>query len=131
MVGVLLISHGEMAKGMLDSISLFIPDAPQLDALELKAEDNPEDFRTVIEEKIKELDTGEGVIIFADMLGGTPANQTAYLLSDKVQVVTGMNLGMVLECLTLRQFDDVSIEHLISVGREGVVHLNELFRKEE
>ena len=131
MVGVLLISHGQMALGMLDSISLFIPDAPLLDALELKASDNPDDFRNVIADKIKELDTGDGVIIFADMLGGTPANQTAYLLSDSVQVVTGMNLGMVLECLTLRQFDEVSVDHLLQVGQEGIVHLNELFRKED
>lgn len=129
MKGVLLISHGEMAVGMLDSISFFMPDIPQLGALVLKVDDSPEEFRELVEKKITELDSGDGVIIFADMLGGTPANQSAYLMSEQIDIITGMSLNMVLECLALRELDNLSITQICQVGKGGISHLNKLFEE--
>ncbi len=131
MKGILLISHGEMSVGMLNSISFFMPDSPQLAALILNQEDSPEEFRELIEKKITELDSGDGVVIFTDMLGGTPANQSAYLMNDQVDIITGMNLSMVLECLALREFEDVSITQISQVGKAGINHLNKLFEERE
>ena len=126
MKGILLISHGEMAKGMADSISLFFGNLKQLDYLCLKKEDNPEQFRQLMIEKIKALDSGEGVIILADILGGTPCNQSAYVISDNVVVLTGMNLGMLISIMSARQGQTIDIEMVLNDGKMGINCLNDL-----
>ena len=71
MKGILLISHGEMAKGMVDSISLFFGNLKQLDYLCLKKEDNPEQFRQLMIEKIKGMNLGMLISIMSARQGQT------------------------------------------------------------
>lgn len=121
-----MISHGEMAKGMMDSISLFFGDLNQLDYLCLKKEDNPEQFREVMLNKVKSLDNGDGVIILSDILGGTPCNQAAYLINENITVLTGMNLGMLISIMASRQGQEVDIDMVINDGKTGINCLNDL-----
>ena len=124
MVGILLISHGKMAEGMIDSCKLlFGQELDQVDYLSLKEGDDPSSFRSQIMLKISELDSGDGVICLADILGGTPCNQLIYCLSDKVKGITGMNLPLLLEILTLRS-SCIDIESLVMQTKETIVYLN-------
>lgn len=126
MKGILLISHGEMAKGMIDSISLFFGDLEQLDYLCLNKEDNPEQFKEQMLEKISKLDSGDGVIILADILGGTPCNQSAYLVKENITVLTGMNLGMLISVMTSRQGKTIDIDMILDDAKVGINCLNDL-----
>jgi len=127
MLGIVLISHGGMAEGMVDSAKLFFGDTiEQLAFVSLKMEDNPDDFQVSLTEAIKEVDTGEGVIVLADLLGGTPSNRAAYVASENVQVITGMNLTIFLELLGLRLSGAVDVNKLIETGQSGIVSLNNL-----
>jgi mannose/fructose-specific phosphotransferase system component IIA len=133
MIGILLMSHGQMAEGMLDSAKLFFgDDIQQIKALCLKASDNPESFDERIKEAISEIDTGGGVIAMCDLLGGTPSNRSAYVVGDRVQVITGMNFTMLLELLGKRlnveDVKDVDIKELMNVGRDGIQCLNDLLK---
>ena len=131
MVGIVLISHGKMAEGMVDSAKLFFGDAiEQLAYVTLRMEDNPDDFQSSLAAAIKEVDGGEGVIVLADLLGGTPSNRAAYLVSDNVQVITGMNLTIFLELLGLRLSGAVDIQSLIATGQSGIVSLNDLLKQQ-
>ena len=95
MVGILLMSHGRMAEGMLDSSKLFFgDDIPQIKALCLMASDNPEEFDEKIRAAVEEIDDGQGVIAMCDLLGGTPCNRSALVLNDRLQVITGMNFSI-------------------------------------
>ena len=134
MVGVLLMSHGKMAAGMLDSVKLFFgDDVPQIKALCLEAGDNPEEFDDRIKEAAKEIDDGSGVIGMCDLLGGTPSNRSVYVLKDvkNLKVITGMNFTMLLELLGLRlsaeKLEDIDVDALMETGRDGIKCLNELF----
>ena len=103
MKGILLISHGPLAEGMLKTAEIFFGEnIPQMKAVVLNTQEDPEDFRGRLQEAVKEVDTGEGVLVFADLLGGTPCNQSAFVLNEQITVLTGMNLPMVMECLGLR-----------------------------
>jgi len=126
MKGILLISHGEMAKGMIDSISLFFGDLEQLDYLCLKKENNPEQFKEQMIEKISNLDSGDGVIILADILGGTPCNQSAYLAKENITVLTGMNLGMLISVMSSRQGKVIDIDMILDDTKVGINCLNDL-----
>ena len=131
MIGIVLISHGKMAEGMIDSAKLFFGDAiEQLAYVTLKMEDSLEDFQNLLAEAIKEVDGGEGVIVLADLLGGTPSNRAAYLVSDNVQVITGMNLTIFLELLGLRLSGAVDVHNLIATGQSGIVSLNDLLQEQ-
>ena len=133
MVGILLMSHGKMAEGMLDSSKLFFgDDIPQVKALCLMASDNPEDFDERIKEALAEIDDGQGVIAMCDLLGGTPCNRSAMVLNDRVQVITGMNFSILLELLgkrmTVNDISELNIGELIQVGKDGIISLNEYFK---
>lgn len=134
MIGILLMSHGKMAEGMLDSSKLFFgEDIPQVKALCLEPSDNPEEFDERIREAVAEIDDGAGVIAMCDLLGGTPCNRSAFVLNDRLQVITGMNFTMLLELLGKRlaaeDISDININELMETGKQGIVNLNDYFKQ--
>lgn len=128
MLGIVLISHGEMANGMLNTAGMFFGETElqQVATVSLFPADSPEDFDVKLTEALEKVDSGDGVVILADLLGGTPCNRAAYKCSEKVQVITGMNLPIFAEMLGLRLGGDVDINSLISTGHDGIVNLNQL-----
>ena len=143
MQGILLISHGPLAEGMLKTAEIFFGEnIPQMKALVLNTQDDPEDFRGRLQEATAEVDTGEGVLVFADLLGGTPCNQaltlvnekvhqSAFVLNEKVTVLTGMNLPMVMECLGLRMGGEVSVDQLEETAKTGIVNFNKMLEEKK
>ena len=134
MIGIVCIIHGQMAEGILDTVKFLMGDeVTQLESLALQMDDNPTDFRDKLDHAIKQVDTGEGVIVLADLFGGTPANQSMYLLSDKVKVITGMNLPMLMELLLTRndKLNDDFIDKVIDCGKQGICCLNNIHIDEE
>lgn len=132
MVSLLLISHGSLASGLLDAAEMILGRQEQIKAVGLLPQDSPEGFQETIRTLVKELDSGEGVLILADLFGGTPVNAAAYLVSEKlnVEVVTGVSLPMLLEALTGREGRDLSavVNTCVSASALGVRKLSEVFR---
>ena len=132
MKGILVASHGTLAKGMFETSQLFMgTEIPQYDYLCLNASDSAEEFGAEIRKKAEELDSGEGVIIFVDLLGGTPYNQSCLLLEnpEKVQLIAGMNLSMVLEQLGNRLSDVYDFDALVQTGSDGIKNVNRMFEE--
>lgn len=122
MVGILLVSHGMMAEGMMDSISMFFGEnIPQLDYMRLRMDSNADEFGQEMAKKVAELDTGDGVVIFADLFGGTPCNYALRLVSEKVHLIAGMNLSIVMEFLGTREFSDLNAATLVETGKSAIV----------
>lgn len=125
MKGIILLSHGPMAKGLFETTHWFFGnEIEQYDYLCLQEEDQQAAFIEAIKQKITMNDTGDGVIIFADLFGGTPCNSCIDLLGDHVQLITGMNLTIVLELLANRLSDTYHFEDLLRAGKQGMVHVN-------
>lgn len=106
MIGILVLSHGEMAHGMIHSLNFLYGQAEGLRALCLYPEHSPEDFDAMLAETVAEVDTGDGVLIFTDINGGTPANRALMLAAQRadVEVITGMNLPLLLAAVSSREF---------------------------
>lgn len=133
MIGVLLLSHGEMAKGMMNTISLFFGnDIPGLQALCLSENDQVEEFDERIRDALQKLDDGSGVFILCDLYGGTPSNRCAFLLSDRIKVISGINLSLIIELLGIRlsveDVKDINIPALIETSQKGIICLNDIFQ---
>ncbi|MDF2675466.1 MAG: mannose transporter subunit [Clostridiales bacterium] len=130
MKGILVISHGDMAKGMVHSASLFFgSDIEQLQYVCLQAEDNPDEFRESVEKAVAEIDTGEGVVILADLFGGTPCNQAIKVLNEKIDLISGANFMLLLDILGKRLYGDVEPGSLIEAGRQGIINVKEYLLK--
>lgn len=121
MQGVLLASHGKMAKGIAHSITMFFGDnINQFDYECFMPEDNIKEFQKRIIDKVNNLDTGDGVIILLDIFGGTPAQALIPCINGKNLILSGMNFPMTIQALTSRQEHIVSKEELISCGKTAI-----------
>ena len=109
MIGILVLSHGEMARGMIHSLQFLYGQAEGLRALCLYPEHSPEDFDKLLTGALAEVDQGDGVLIFTDINGGTPANRALLLAAQRpdVEVITGMNLPLLLAAVSSREFCDL------------------------
>ena len=128
MQGIVLTSHGEMAKGLLQTTTLFFGEQAQITARCLMPDDNPDEFVDVLKQAINDVDTGDGVIVMCDMLFGSPCNCMARVVGedlddDKVQVLCGVNLAMVLQMLATREAQHVSPGELVEAAHQGVADL--------
>ena len=103
MVGILILSHGSLAKELLASARVISGDLPEFEALTLDWHDSVDDAKRKLSALLPGLDRGDGVLILTDMYGSTPSNVAlGFRQAGKVEVVAGVNLPMVvrLGCLT-------------------------------
>ena len=122
MKGILLLSHGDMAEGMLQSSSIFFGEnLPQVQALGYQMTDDSEAFEERIGKAIAELDSGDGVLVLTDLFAGTPAHKTTrYLKPGQVDVICGVNLPLFLELLGLREAGGLDLNTLMQTGKDGI-----------
>ncbi|ALG50236.1 PTS sugar transporter subunit IIA [Clostridium perfringens] len=131
MIGVLVATHGEMAKGLFDAIDMICGTQEKFSIVSLKRGQDAESFGEELGEKINELNSGEGVVVLVDLLGATPMNQSALNLykSDNVEVITGVNLPMVVTATMERDcFSDIKelVEKIKNDGKDSVCSVREL-----
>lgn len=131
MIGILVITHGDFSKGIVQSMELICGKQEALDTLSLNIEDDVEELAQSVCRQAVNLDQGEGVLILTDMLGGSPSNVAArILLRPGISCVTGVNLPMLIEAVGSR--DCCSLAELVSLcmesGQDGIVDLNARLR---
>lgn len=96
MIGLLIISHCELGRELLNAAELIVGRLDAADTVAITEFTENEEALKTISEKLKALDHGQGVLIFTDMFGGTPSNLSlSFLKEKKVEVLTGVNLPMV------------------------------------
>jgi PTS system mannose-specific IIA component len=104
MIGLLLVTHGRLAEELRAAALTIQPGLDRIGALALEWSETGEDAREKIRNGLERADEGDGVIILTDMFGGTPTNLTLpFLRKDRVEIVTGVNLPMVLKCASLQR----------------------------
>ncbi|MEJ2077848.1 MAG: PTS fructose transporter subunit IIA [Acidobacteriota bacterium] len=97
-IGVLLVTHGRLGEELLEAARTIVGDIQHMSFLSIGWNDEVEASRTKIAESVRSVDSGRGVIILTDMFGGTPSNLSLPLLrKDHVEIVTGVNLPMVIK----------------------------------
>ncbi len=125
MKGIILISHGNMAKGLKDTAKFIMGDSlEQIDYCCLKHGESPESFKNRLEKIIKKNDSGDGVIIMADLFAGTPCNQTVPLLNEKVELIAGAGFPLLLELLTARMGEKkLQIDELVEISKVNIINV--------
>ena len=128
MVGIVIAAHGGFADGLKDAIRVITGQQSRLVTVSLRDGDNIEGLKDRILSSIKKVDDGNGCVIFTDLFGASPANAAAYLMDDKIIVISGANLPMILEILAVR--NTLSVEEIakiaVKAGRQSIKNLNDL-----
>jgi mannose PTS system EIIA component len=102
MVGLVVATHGRLAEEILHTAEGIVGPLENCEAVSIGAGLSMEDCRSRLGEAIRRVDLGEGVLVLTDMFGGTPANLALTFLDDRIEVVTGVNLPMILKLATAR-----------------------------
>lgn len=100
MIGTLILSHGRLAEELLLAGRRICGSAPRVEALALEWDEELEQARLRLSQTIAALDFGQGVLVLADLPGGTPANLALELAStQRIEVISGVNLPMVMRLM--------------------------------
>lgn len=114
MVGVVVVTHCHLAEELISAAELVVgEDLKQFQAVSVDPKEGSEDIREKIISAIRKVDGGQGVLILTDMYGGTPSNiSLSFLGEKKIEVITGVNLPMLLKLATYS--NDMNLEELAS-----------------
>ena len=123
MVGIVVVGHGRLAEEMVQTLESVLGHTEAIEAVASNYRDTPEAVRARIEEAVRRVDRGMGVLILTDMLGDTPTNQSLAIARDiGAEVVAGVNMPILIKLTTARgEMDARSLARFIQ--RYGQEHI--------
>jgi len=102
-IGALVVTHGDLARELVQAANRILGTIEGLEAVPIGWEEDVDAARRQIQQALARVGGGEGVLILTDMFGGTPANLSlSFLEKDKVEIVTGVNLPMLIRFCKMR-----------------------------
>ncbi len=125
MVGVVVVTHCHLGEELISAAELVVgEELKQFHPVSIDRAEGSEDIREKIIAAIRKVDTGQGVLILTDMYGGTPSNiSLSFLEEKKIEVITGVNLPMLLKLATYQS--DMDLEALaIFITEYGQRNIN-------
>lgn len=104
MIGVVIVTHGELAKEFRAALEHVVGPQEQVETIAIKPDDDIEERRLAIIAAISSVETGDGCVLLTDMFGGTPSNLAISVMEDsRVEVIAGINLPMLVKLARVRE----------------------------
>ena len=122
-VGLLIITHGDIGQSLLDTATAVLGTCPlQTRTLSVPMSSQTDEVEAEARRLLRELDQGDGVLVLTDLYGSTPSNIACRLQADKVAVIAGTNLPMLVRVLNYPELElPALVEKAVSGGQDGVV----------
>ena len=137
MIGVVVVTHGQLANELVNAAEMIVGDLPQFTAVSIGWHDDVNDAREDIAQAIERVrgpGSPDGVLLLTDMFGGTPSNLgMTFLETDRVEVITGVNLPMLIKLAGLRESADLLkvAKEMREHGRNAIWVASDLLRGEK
>ncbi len=131
MIGALVVTHGHLAQELVAAAEMIVGDISHIQAVSIGWHDDVNDARKEIEKKIAEVDRGSGILILTDMFGGTPSNIAfAFHEPGKVDIVTGVNLPMIIKIAHQKESEDLDslARSVLEQGQSSIRVASEFLR---
>lgn len=136
MIGILVTGHGNFASGLTSSVNLIAGNPENYEKVDFLESYSVEDLSRELNAAMDRLSECDGILVFADLAGGSPfktAVEVGMAREQRVEVIGGTNLGMIIELSMVRSFVtemDALVEMALNTGKDQVVHF-ELKKREE
>ena len=130
-VGVVVVTHGQLAAELLNAAEMIVGDLPGFAAVSIGWHDDVTVAREAIAAAIERVQGRAGVLLLTDMFGGTPSNLgLTFLATGKVELVTGVNLAMLIKMARVPEDIDLltAARTLCEDGRAAIRVASELLR---
>ena len=122
MIGIVVVTHGKLAEELVNAARTIVGDIPSIAAVSIGWEDDTDAARDAIQRARDAVGPGPALIL-TDMFGGTPTNVSLPFLSSEVEIVTGVNLPMIIKLTTLRQGDLMEVARVIREQGKGAIYV--------
>ena len=117
-IGVVVVTHGQLATELLNAAEMIVGDLPQFVAVSIGWHDDVEVARESIARALERVRGEDGVLVLTDMFGGTPSNLAmTFIAANRVEVITGVNLPVLIKLAQVQSGTD-----LLAVAREMREH---------
>jgi len=134
MIGVVVVTHGQLATELVNAAEMIVGDLPQFTAVSIGWHDDVNDAREDIAQAIERVRSDAGVLLLTDMFGGTPSNLAmTFLEKDRLEVITGVNLPMLIKLTSLSTSSDLlAVAHeMRDHGKTAIWVASDLLRGEQ
>jgi PTS system mannose-specific IIA component len=132
MIGIVVVSHGRLATELLRAAEIIVGPVENSVAIDIDPKMGVEEIHKAIEGALRTVDLGKGVLLLTDMFGGTPSNiGLSFLGTHKVEVLTGMNLPMMIKIPMARATMSLSdlARHLQEYGQRNIMIPGDMLKK--
>ncbi len=135
MIGVVIVGHCNLAEELLTVVKLIAGEVENFTAVSFDLQKPPDDSLKKVSDAVKKVDDGDGVLILTDMFGGTPSNLSlSFLETGRVEVLTGVNLPILIRLITLRENGQkfkALAKDLKSYGRKNICIASEILKNDK
>ncbi|MFB3816785.1 MAG: PTS sugar transporter subunit IIA [Candidatus Methylomirabilales bacterium] len=133
MIGIVIVTHAELGTELLRTAEEIVGKLPRVEAVSIHATEQIDRARKKIEGVLQRVNDGSGVLILTDLFGGTPSNLVlSYLEAGRLEVVTGVNLPMLMKLPALREEADLRAlaDKLAKYGQRNILVASEFLAKQ-
>ena len=133
MIGLVLVTHGRLAEEFLQALEHIVGPQKNVAAVCIDPDDDMEERRQEIIDKVKATQDGDGVVLLTDMFGGTPSNLAISVLEqDQVEVIAGINLPMLIKLTSVRGKESLkrAVAQAQEAGRKYINVASQLLAEE-
>jgi PTS system mannose-specific IIA component len=123
MFGIIIVTHGNFGKELLNTAEAIVGKMENIVSVPFHSPQNPETSKQLIQDAVKQVGNGKGIIILTDLFGGTPSNiAISFLNHQDIEVVSGVNLPMTIKIPFLKNFETVheAAMELKKYGHESI-----------
>ena len=135
MIGVVIVGHCNLAEELLSVVKLIAGEVENFTAVSFDLQKPPDDSLKKVSDAVKKVDDNEGVLILTDMFGGTPSNLSlSFLEPGRVEVLTGVNLPILIRLITLREDGHklkALAKDLMLYGRKNICIASEILKNDK
>jgi PTS system mannose-specific IIA component len=123
MIGGIIVSHGKLAEELLNALTIILGEVVNVEAISIGWYDDVEESKKKINQSLHRVNKKNGVVIFTDMFGGTPSNLSfSFLKNDQVEIITGVNLPMLIKFISLQRKNNLKevTRKVVEQGKKNI-----------
>lgn len=130
-IGIIVVTHGHIAEELVKATEVIVKEKLEIYPISVLQSDIPH-YKKILEETILKANQGAGILLLSDMFGGTPSNLClSFIKKGEVELVTGVNLPMLVKLTTLSEDLNISqiAQFIMEYGQRHITQATKILEK--